>query len=285
MPPVLRPMTLADAPPAADAVRVDGWGERDAFFRFSAGYERAWPVIAEDDGDIVGTGVATANGSVGWVGTIWVRTTHRGRGLGRDLTAWVIDRLTEAGCTSLVLVATDLGRPLYERFGFAIQTRYRMFEGPEGGVAALPPAAAERDPAKRRIRDAVPADLDAMIALDADASGEDRSGLLRGLTRPGTGRVVVGGDGIVRGFLVRPPWRGGVTVAPDPDDGVALLEDRRSRTDGRLRTGLPFENEVGHRLLVARGWEVTGEQVRMVRGPEPPWRPEALWGQFNYALG
>jgi len=24
---------------------------------------------------------------------------------------------------------------------------------------------------------------------------------------------------------------------------------------------------------------------RMIRGPEPAWRPDTIWGQFNHAMG
>src|SRR5664280_1789552 len=71
---------------------------------------------------IVGTGVPTVSGRVGWVGTIWVAPALRGRGLGRALTEAVIEQLEDSGCWTLVLVATEAGRPVYERLGFEILT-------------------------------------------------------------------------------------------------------------------------------------------------------------------
>ncbi len=105
---------------------------------FAVGHPQCRVFVAEVDGRVVGTGVATINGPVGWIGTIWIQTPFRGRGLGRSLTQATIDAAEDAGCRTLVLVATDAGRPLYERMGFAVQTWYRILQAP--GLASGSPS-------------------------------------------------------------------------------------------------------------------------------------------------
>ena len=123
-------MTLADVDRTADAMRREGWGDRRVKLRFVAEHPRCAPLVAEADGAIVGTGVATFNGPVAWIGTIWVDPAWRRRGLGRALTLATIEAGEAAGCRTFVLVATKVGQPLYEGLGFEVQTWYRIKEAP-----------------------------------------------------------------------------------------------------------------------------------------------------------
>jgi GNAT superfamily N-acetyltransferase len=275
----IRTMSAADVEPAAEAIRRGGWGERGPFFAFAVTHPECDPIVAEVNGEIVGTGAGTASGRVGWVGTIFVSPAHRGRGVGRALTAEVIARLEARGCRTLVLVATEQGRPIYERLGFEVQGWYHTLEN--GGL----PADAPRDPAVHAI---ARADLPALTTLDRMATGEDRAHLIVAFVRDDAGWVVRDpDDGRVRAFLLRAPWGGGATIAPDPADALRLLDHRRAvgGPDHRVRAGLLAENEAGIALLSRRGWTEAWSAVRMARGDPLDWRPEAIWGQFNHAVG
>ena len=281
-------MTPADAAPAAAAVLAGGWGDRGPFFEFATRAAGCRPFVAEADGEIVGTGVATVNGPVGWVGTIFVAPEQRGRGLGLALTTTVVDVLDGAGCRTLVLVATQLGRPLYERIGFALQTTYRTLEAPGlpvGDQSADRPA---DGPARdSRVRGYEPGDLDAMCALDGRATGEDRRHLLAAFATSESGRCLIRADGTLAGFVVRAPWGGGATVAPDVADALVLLDARRRAAgpERRVRAGVLAENDAGLRRLLADGWTEAWSAPRLVRGDPLAWEPRSLWGQFNHAIG
>lgn len=270
-------MTPADAEPTADAIHRSGWGARHAKMAFVASHPECRPFVADADGTIVGSGVTTVNGPVGWIGTIWVDPAWRGRGLGKALTMATVEAAEAAGCMTLLLVATDAGRPLYEPLGFVVQANYRILEAP--GLAA-----GRTDP---RVRAYQPSDLPTIIALDAAATGEDRAHLLRAFASPETTRCVVRADGSVGGFLLRPPWGGGATIVPDPDDALALLHARRAAAtpDKRVRAGLIDVNEDGIGRLQAAGWTDAWGAPRMIRGEMPAWQPNAIWGQFDHAVG
>jgi GNAT superfamily N-acetyltransferase len=270
-------MTAADVDETADTILRSGWGDRRIKMAWVVGHAACRPFVAEAAGAIVGTGVTTVNGSVGWIGTIWVEPAWRGRGLGRALTATTIEAAEAAGCRTLVLVATEAGRPLYERFGFRVQTTYRIVEAP--GLDA-----GSRDPRVRPFRDA---DLRAMTSLDAAATGEDRAHLLADFAAPGTTRVVERGDGSLGGFVIRAPWGGGATIAPDIEDAMAILQARRlaSSPDRRVRAGLLEANTAGLERLLADGWVDAWQAPRMIRGEMPAWQPTAIWGQFDHAVG
>jgi GNAT superfamily N-acetyltransferase len=272
-------MTAADLDPAVAAIIADDFGDRRAWFEFTLSTAACHTLVAEADGEVVGTAVATVNGPVAWIGTIWVRRTHRRRGLGTGLTEAVADAATSAGARTLVLTATQHGRRLYEGIGFEVQTWYRTFEAP--GLAGGDGTTTDG------IRPFRAADLDAMLALDRVATGEDRSRVITALAGPDGTRVLADGEGRIGGFVARAPWGGGATVAPRLDDALAILRARRfaSVPERRVRCGILLENERGADALEREGWTEAWRAPRLIRGAPMDWHPEHLWGQFNHALG
>jgi hypothetical protein len=94
-------------------------------------------------------------------------------------------------------------------------------------------------------------------------------------------------DGEVRGSVIRAPWGGGATIAPDPADAMRILNARRqaSGPSGRVRVGLLEDNATGLAHLEAAGLQPIWSAPRMIRGKPFDWRPEWIWGQFNHAMG
>ena len=279
----MRPMTVGDIEPACAAIIASHWGDRRAWFEAAVASPLIHAFVAEDaSGTIAGTGVATLNGPVGWIGTIWVDPAFRGRGLGGRLTRAPIEAAEAAGCRTLVLVATDAGRPLYERLGFVVQTRYRIVEAPGRDAASTPPT-----PAGRAVRPWRTDDLETAAALDRAVTGEDRRHLLAAFATPASARVVVDAHDRLLGFVVRAPWGGGATIAPDPADARILLDARRASAgpDGRVRAGLLEDNVAGLAGLLDDGWTDVWSAPRMIRGAPLAWQPDAIWGQFNHAVG
>ena len=276
-------MRPTDLEPAVAAILADEWGDRRAWFAFALSAPTCHVFVAEDgSGDIVGTGVVTINGPVAWIGTIWVARGYRRRGLGRALTQATIDVADAAGCRTLVLVATDRGRRLYERLGFDVQTWYLTMEAPGLGEGAARHATPDE-----RIRPFRPADLAAMSELDRSATGEDRSEILAALATSDGTRILAGRADEPRSFVIRAPWGGGATIASRSQDAVAILRARRGAypADRRVRCGILIENEAGAAALEAEGWTEAWRAPRLARGAPLDWHPEWIWGQFNHALG
>ena len=275
--PRIRRMTPADVDPIVAAFIRENWGDRRLNLDFVTRHPETHPFVAEADGQIVGTGVVSVNGSVGWIGTIWVEPAWRRRGVGMALTNATIDAAESAGCRTLLLVATEAGRLLYEKIGFEVQTWYRMLEAPGLGDEPIDP----------RIRPFEAADLPAMAELSTVATGEDREHLLAAFGSPETGLCLIRDDGTLGGFVVRAPWGGGSTIAPRIEDAEAILHARRigRGTADKVRAGLLAENEAGLQRLLATGWTESWSAPRLIRGDPLRWQPDAIWGQFNHALG
>ena len=271
-------MTAPDVDAATAMILRGDWGDRRVFLEFATSQPECVPVVAIEAGEVVGTGVGTANGGVGWIGAIFVDEAVRRRGIGRGLTDAVISGLDDAGCRTLVLVASQECRPMYQGMGFELQTLYATLE------AFGKPTDAGADGAVRAFESA---DLDAMATLDREATGEDRRHLLARVATAESARVLVGTSGTLDAFTVRPPWGGGATIARRIENGVRILEARRAGLgpDRKVRAGLPIENQAGVARLQELGWNRSWNAPRMIRGGALDWHPNEIWGQFAMALG
>ncbi len=273
----IRPMLPTDVPVATEALSLDGWGDRSSWVHFTTTQPACHALVAEVDGRLVGTGIGTANGPVGWIGTIWVEPAQRGAGIGRALTDSVVGKLDAVGCRTLLLVATEMGLPLYERMGFVQQARYHILE-----AAGLD----DEGPADPDVDALAVGDLAAICELDRIATGEDRAHAIERFATPVSTRVLRV-DGAVRAFVIRAPWGGGATIAPDLSAAKRILDARRraSGADGRVRVGVLKADGIDERAYAALGLKPIWSGPRMIRGEPLTWQPDWIWGQFNHAMG
>jgi len=86
-------------------------------------------IVAEIDGDVIGTMQLTFTPSISFRGgkrctveSVRVDEKHRGKGIGREMMLWAIDRAREKGCISMQLTThrdrNDAHR-FYESLGFS----------------------------------------------------------------------------------------------------------------------------------------------------------------------
>jgi GNAT superfamily N-acetyltransferase len=281
----IRPMTPQDVDAAVELARAQGFRDRHRFFEFVFRTPTARPLAGTIDGRVIATGLATANGSVGWLGGIVVAAEHRRQGFGAAITEDLIRLLRAAGCTTLSLESTEIARPMYERMGFRLTTHYHQLQADHLDAPPEPPPGA-------CVRWLERGDLPAVFELDRLATAEDRTAPLRALAeladgRGGPGGWVVERDGTLCGFLLPAERAYGAIVAPRLEDGLYLLDLHRSivPADAHVRAGIPDEHAAAWRELLARGWQETWQAPRMILGPDIAWRPTWIWGQINSAMG
>ncbi len=284
----IRLMTATEVDAAVALARAAGFRDRRRFFDIVLKTGTCQPLVGTVNGRVVATGLATVNGPVGWLGGLVVEADMRGRGLGRAMTEELMRRLSDAGCLTLSLEATDAGRPMYERMGFRPATLYHQLQADHIDKPPLPPAGA-------KVRRLQPADLPAVLELDRRATAEDRSVPLAVLAESGgwilEDEAFPHRDGLhrdgLRGFLLPSERDYGAIIAPRFEDGLFLLDLHRSLVpvNDYVRAGIPDEHEAAWRELQARGWQETWRAPRMLLGPDVPWRPDWIWGQINSAMG
>ena len=239
------------------------------------GYPRDSPhgevLVAARGRRLVGGACCASFGETGWIGALGVLPRARGRGTGELLTRAAIEWLQERGARTVLLYATDMGRPVYERVGFTTEARARAWRG-------TPPG-----PAPDGIRRLRPADREALLALDRSASGEDRRAMydeLRALLGLGYER-----DGVLRGFALQTPWGAGPgVVAADDEAGVALLRGL-SLEPQPLTVTTPDDNELVARTVSGWGFHPVNSARRMRFGPSVGHDPSRIFGLFNLFWG
>jgi GNAT superfamily N-acetyltransferase len=266
-------MRADDVEPAIAAIRDGGWGDRRQELRLYFRHAQTNVFVAEQDGGIVGTTIVTVSEGIGWIGLVFVAPALRGRGLGMRLTRVGLENAHQRGTRSVLLAASALGRPIYEKLGFAVDGQYAIMFGP--GLAS-------HDPGQTGLRAIEASDLPALSALDRAATSEDRTHLLRAL---GQGWVV-DRDGHVRGYALRTPWGLGPAIAEEARDGRVLLDTLRADGHGgELRLMLPRDNTAAMRHLAGAGFREGSALPRMRLGDPVPWIPERIWATFNASFG
>jgi GNAT superfamily N-acetyltransferase len=229
-------------------------------------------LVADGGRAPVGAVCTLSFGATGWIGALGVEPRRRGHGIGTALTEAAVAQLRERGARTVLLFATDLGRPVYERLGFVAEGAVMAWRG-RAGVA----------PAALEVRRLCEDDRPAVAALDAEATGEERARFLDHL-RPLHG---LGAEraGALCGWSAGSPYGAGAAVcAADAEAGVALLAAVAGGPQPSTVV-VPAANAAAARALADWGFNPANAGERMRLGPAVAWRPERQFALFNLFWG
>jgi len=270
------------------ALSVDrGWSPERSKWSLLLAASEAFGVDAPDGRGLAGAVVLTRWGpDLASVGMMLVAARYGRRGLGRALMEHVI---TAAGDATVTLFATDLGRPLYEKLGFAPVRRNVSFVGTfRPGRAAADGQAGSAG----RTRAAAEPDLPAILAVDRAAFGADRGRIVTRL--PGfADRIAVLVDHArpgISGYAAA--WRNtpsstvvGPLVAPDAEAAERLIADLAAHAHGTIRLDLDPDRTELPAWAGRHGLEPVGRTLVMARGDLPDrGTPARLFTPISVAL-
>lgn len=260
---VIRPIAR-DEIPQLKGFPPDEWHfDMPGFLDLHFGEQYLHTIVAERTGAIAGCGNAWIAGAAGWLGNIIVLPEQRGQGLGQAITRRLMEYIRSRDCTLQLLIATELGRPVYEKTGFTETGKYLFLKGPRFTEILR----------EERIRPAGPSDSGAVRAIDLTATGENRGCVLSKFL--GTG-VVYEDHGVVEGFCL-PDFAHGPVIAAEPDAGLALLSWKHRCFD--RDPVIPAGNVLALGFLREHGYEVSKTFPRMAIGPDDRWRQEMIFGR------
>jgi GNAT superfamily N-acetyltransferase len=225
-----------------------------------------FPLQAVSEHQLVGFGMFFLFDEFAWLGWILVHPDFRNQKIGTTITQQLISKAKGKGAKGIILTATEMGKPIYEKLGFKTTSHYRFFKLPEAFHA-------EYD--KMAIRKARQDDLPKILDLDFSATGEKRTSFI--INR--MNECFIYEDEDIEGFYL--PYLGnGFIVATNNKAGIALL-NFRCATNKKVVV-VPDENRTAIEYLIEKQFTEGYSIPRMTLGKEPQWQPGMI---FNRGSG
>ena len=268
----IRAATDGDVSQMSDVLRRAGLASGGPeLLKFNLASPGAQMFVASDGDRVVGVAASVCFGRTGWLGNVAVEDDARGQGLGRALSQEAVDWLREAGAQTVLLTATQLGKPIYERLGFADEgVTYGVWQ--QGGAPTL---------ACDRSATVQPSGMDDVLRQDAAATGENR----RSYLAPFADGARVPAGPAQDGYWVGLPWGGGPIIAASPASARPLIVDMIRASPG-ARLAFPEVNAHGGALAVSLGFQLARRVRRMRLGPPVPgFRPGTIYNVFSLGIG
>ncbi len=265
----IRPIRYKEIPLTGDLPPPEWQIDLSAVYGFHFGEPYFHAVVAIADGVIAGTGMAILNGDAAWLGTIIVREAFRRQGLGSQITRNLIGWSEKNGSRKIILVASDMGKPVYEKLGFRQSMYYLVYEG--GKTLPASP--------KSPVRKMTEKDLDEVYSMDKIASGEDRSAILKKTWK--TGFTCVAGTAIAGYYL--PDFGRGLIIATGETAGSELLAFRFERDKRNIV--IPESNTAAKEFLEANSFSESRKFPRMYLDSEVSWRQDMIFCRGSGYLG
>src|ERR1041385_8868985 len=131
----IRLLVESDIPSAMALKEAAGWNQTEADWRRLLSLEPNGCFGAVKDGRLVGTTTTTIYDELAWIGMVLVEPQHRRQGIAAQLMSVALDYL-RGKVETIKLDATALGQPVYERFGFEVESEVERWTGNATGSAA-----------------------------------------------------------------------------------------------------------------------------------------------------
>lgn len=232
-------------------LRPEGWSDISADFKFYI--KTAWcnPIKVESGNKIIAVGASISFGPTAWLAHIIVDKHYRRMGVGSFVVNELLLFLDSQGVQTCSLLATESGRPVYEKAGFRRVTDYVFMrrESPWQGSNISPSIVPAKD---HHLQD--------ILQLDKAVSGEDRKLLIEANL---IDAMVYTRNNDVCGFYL-PQLKEGLIVAEDEEAGLALMNVKYAAVDKAV---LPQNNKAGVSFLLNNGFVPTQSKgTRMIRG-------------------
>ena len=216
---------------------------------------------------IIGTGNVLLKGKIGWLANIIIVDDYRGKGLGFEMTKFLVEFLSEKGAETQLLIATDLGEKVYQKIGFKKISDYLRFESQVDFDYTQTNA----------IRPLKPSDLENTYKLDQEVNDENRQHIIDKYYKTGLGYFTENKE--LLGFYL-PDFSRGLVLAWNKEVGIELLKLKHSKKG--KRTMVPIENIDAINFFKSNGFKEGNKCSRMILGKENNWNPEFI---YSYGSG
>jgi GNAT superfamily N-acetyltransferase len=263
----IQPLTAADLPDVG-SLQPEGWGDILPSIKFYCSSSFCFPLKAVVNGRIAGVGTAINHLDTAWLAHIIVHKDYRNNGIGSAITNALIDVASSLACQTLFLLATELGEPVYKKFGFTIQSRYLFLDE---GVSSQTFLNKNVTVYQSRYQDEI-------LHMDRVASGENREKILK-LHLADAKLFVM--DGQLLGYYL-PTLGDGLIISDSPEAGIELMKCRRQINQNFC---VPEDNRVAIEFLKSLEYKEKRRAARMILGREIPWDGRRIYNRIGGNLG
>ncbi|MEJ2052698.1 MAG: GNAT family N-acetyltransferase [Calditrichaceae bacterium] len=247
-----------------------GWSDIISEFRFYINSPFCCTLKAVIDDKIAGLGASIEYGSTAWLAHIIVDKNYRRQGIGYRIVKALLQYLKQRSIETVLLIATELGKPLYEKAGFYTvgEYVYMQKEKPVRNIVTIDHM--------KRFNITLRSDV---YDLDKKVTGENRAWLLEKYLDQSW--ISIEHDNVT-GYYI-PNLREGLVIADTSRAGIELLKFKLSTHD---KIVLPAENTAGINFLKTHGYSKTNSKgTRMVYGENIFWHPEKIFSRIGGNFG
>jgi len=228
-------------------LQPSGWKDILSIFDFYSKSSFCFPIKVTINNKIVGIGTRVIHNDIAWLAHIIVNIDYRNKGIGKLITQTLINSLKKE-CTTIYLIATDLGAPLYEKIGFKKETDYLFFKDINTKWEISKNIKLYKESMK-----------DTITNLDQKVSGERR---MFHIEKHLQSSYIFKKDNIVEGFYL-PSFGEGMIIADTSPAGIELMKLRLLTKE---RATFPSDNLTATNFLHRNNYIVHKTAMRMRLG-------------------
>lgn len=236
-----------------------------------------------EQGDLISSSAIFPYGpQLASIGIVIVHENYRGKRLGQELVQACIQTVPTE--TAIMLIATEQGKPLYEKLGFQTVSSVHKYLHDN----YIPTHKEDR---KYEIIPLTDSLFPHVLELDRASLGADRELFLRlRIKQAKQGIVVRNNNGEIAGYglCIQGPVYSvlGPVVAMNSDIAASIVEHLAKGCQGRLRIDVPDEQKAFTRYLKEYGFRNENQPPLMLKNARQlPVRNDTLYGIASQAFG
>lgn len=251
-----------------DEIQPPDWKPVRPHYLYYLFNENCRPLKLMFEGNICGVGTVILHDQTAWLAHIIIHPLKRNLGLGKILTAAMLESINSNLYKTVYLMSTDLGFPIYQSLGFVTEDTHSFFFND----VFVP------DVTETGILDGTDEHLDDVLKLDHQAYGEYRkSRIMEGRS----GYKIYIENKKLTGFYL-PSLLEGPIIASTTKAGMALLNHRLKTENIAI---LPDSNTTACRFLMDNDFQLTRKARRMRLGAKREHNQNMVYNRFSGQIG
>ena len=252
-------------------LQPEGWSDITEAFKYYIAYEFCQPIKVVTDDKIIGVGTSIMFENTGWLAHIIVHKDYRTKGIGYKIVEKLLNHLLSKSIPSVLLIATELGEPVYKKAGFRVISDYIFLRSDQPWR--------ENSTSKNIMpfKGNYYADI---TKLDKRISGENRESLIE--KHLDNSLMYLDNEGLTGFYL--PKLGEGLIIADNSLTGIELMKAKYSKKADKAV--IPSENQIGLDFFKKNGFILSGTKgKRMIRGKDIVWKPECIFSRIGGNFG